>query len=163
MKCREEVLVELLKERKLHVSTAESCTGGLIAATIINVSGASAVLDQGLVTYSNEAKERLLGVQGKTLEAYGAVSPETAEEMARGAAASAGAEVGISSTGIAGPDGGTREKPVGLVYLGCFVQGNVTVKKCMFSGNRGEIRRQSVEAALDLALDCLKREKEKSD
>ncbi|WP_434311356.1 CinA family protein [Hominifimenecus sp. rT4P-3] len=163
MKCREEMLVELLKERNFHVTTAESCTGGLIAATIINVSGASAVLDQGLVTYSNEAKERLVCVQRKTLEAYGAVSPETAEEMARGAAASAGAEVGISSTGIAGPDGGTREKPVGLVYLGCFVQGNVKVKKCMFSGNRGEIRRQSVEAALDFALDCLKQEKEKSD
>lgn len=163
MKCREECLVELLKDQKLHITTAESCTGGLIAATIVNVSGASAVLDQGLITYSNEAKERLLGVRGATLSAYGAVSRETAEDMARGAAASAGAEVGLSSTGIAGPDGGTKEKPVGLVYLGCFVQGQVTVKKCLFSGNRESIRRQAVETALDLALECLKKEKEKSE
>ena len=129
---REERLVALLRQRQLHVATAESCTGGQIAATIVNVPGASWVFDQGLVTYSNEAKERLLGVRHETLETYGAVSAQTAEEMARGAAASAGAQVGISSTGIAGPDGGTPEKPVGLVWIGCFCRDQVFLRKCLF-------------------------------
>lgn len=155
---REERLVALLRERQLHVATAESCTGGLIGAAIVNVPGASLVFDQGLITYSNEAKERLLGVQRETLKTHGAVSPETAKEMAVGAASSAGAGVGISSTGIAGPDGGTPEKPVGLVYLGCFCQGKVFVRRCQFSGNRKEVRRQATETALEFAAACLQGE-----
>ena len=154
---REERLVGLLRQRQLHVATAESCTGGMIAAAIVNVPGASWVFDQGLVTYSNEAKERLLGVRRQTLEQFGAVSFQTAEEMARGAAASAGAQVGISSTGIAGPDGGTPEKPVGLVWLGCFCGGQVFRRKCQLEGDRESVRRQATEAALEFAAECLQK------
>ncbi len=152
---REERLLALLRQRQLHVATAESCTGGQIAATIVNVPGASWVFDQGLVTYSNEAKERLLGVRHETLETYGAVSAQTAEEMARGAAASAGAQVGISSTGIAGPDGGTPEKPVGLVWIGCFCRDQVFLRKCLFEGDREAVRRQATETALEFAAACV--------
>ena len=110
-KSLEEVVVDLLAERKLHVTTAESCTGGLIAGTLVNVAGASDVLNEGYVTYSNEAKERLIHVSHETLEAYGAVSEQTAHEMAEGAARAANADAALSATGIAGPGGGTEEKP----------------------------------------------------
>ena len=143
-------VAELLEQKKLHVTTAESCTGGLIAGTLVNVPGISAWFGEGYVTYSNEAKEKLLGVSPKTLEAYGAVSEQTAEEMARGAARAASAEVAISATGIAGPDGGTAKKPVGLVYMGCFCNDCVRVEKHIFSGDRAQIRAQSVQAALRL-------------
>lgn len=148
-------LVARLAEAGWKIATAESCTGGLIGATIVNVPGASDVFEQGLITYSNEAKVRLLGVNEATLAAYGAVSRETAGEMALGAARSAKAEVAISSTGIAGPGGGTPEKPVGLVYLACYVRGRVTVRCCHFQGSREEVRRSSVQCALELALRCL--------
>ena len=143
-------VAKLLAQKKLHVTTAESCTGGLIAGMLVNVPGISEWFGEGYVTYSNEAKEKLLGVSPKTLEAYGAVSEQTAEEMARGAARAAGAEVAISATGIAGPDGGTAEKPVGLVYMGCFCNDCVCVEKHIFSGDRAQIRAQSVQAALRL-------------
>lgn len=102
-KTLEETVTELLSEKHLHVTTAESCTGGLISGTLVNAAGASAVLNEGYVTYSNEAKERLLGVSHETLETYGAVSEQTAKEMAEGAAKAAGAEAALSATGIAGP------------------------------------------------------------
>ena len=105
-KSLEEVVVDLLAERKLHVTTAESCTGGLIAGTLVNVAGASDVLNEGYVTYSNEAKERLIHVSHETLETYGAVSEQTAHEMAEGAAKAANADAVLSATGIAGPGGG---------------------------------------------------------
>ena len=117
---------------------------------LVNVPGISEWFGEGYVTYSNEAKEKLLGVSPKTLEAYGAVSEQTAEEMARGAARAAGAEVAISATGIAGPDGGTAEKPVGPGYMGCFCNDCVRVEKHIFSGDRAQIRAQSVQAALRL-------------
>lgn len=148
----EEQLVNELAKRKLTITTAESCTGGMIAGTLINVAGASDVLNEGYITYSNEAKERLVGVSYETLEKYGAVSEETAREMAEGAAKAACADAALSSTGIAGPGGGTKEKPVGLVYIGCCVCGRTKVIKCQFTGSRMENRIATVEKALEMAL-----------
>ena len=144
----EEAIVELLKEKNMTVTTAESCTGGLLAGRIMNVAGASAVYNEGYITYSNGAKEKLLGVSGDTLEKYGAVSAETAAEMARGAANAAGADAALSVTGIAGPDGGSKEKPVGLVYVGCFVKGRVRTEEFLFTGNREKNRDYAVVRAL---------------
>lgn len=154
----EEKVVELLAERHYTVTTAESCTGGMIAGTLVNVAGASDVLNEGYVTYSNEAKERLLGVSHDTLEKYGAVSEQTAREMARGAARTAGADAALSATGIAGPGGGTAEKPVGLVYVGCFLNGRTSVKECRFTGNRAENRMNTVETALSMLEEALEQE-----
>ena len=151
----EERIVEELKRRGYTITTAESCTGGLLAGRLLNVSGASEVYNEGHITYSNEAKERLLGVQHDTLQKYGAVSFQTAEEMALGAASAANAEVGLSTTGIAGPTGGTPEKPVGLVYVGCAVCGEVKVQECRFKGSREENRNAAVEAALELLWNIL--------
>lgn len=159
-KSPEETVVELLSERKLTVTTAESCTGGLIAGTLINVAGASDVLNEGYVTYSNEAKERLAGVKHETLEKYGAVSSQTAREMAQGAAKAAGADAALSATGIAGPGGGTKEKPVGLVYVGCYLNGETTVKECRFTGSRMENRLRTVETALLMLAERLNERKE---
>ena len=146
----EESIVGLLKEKQMTVTTAESCTGGLLSGRILNVPGASAVYKEGYITYSNEAKEKLLGVSHETLETYGAVSYETAREMAAGAARSAGADVALAVTGIAGPDGGTKEKPVGLVYIGCFVKGKVRAEEFHFTGNRSKNRDYAVIKALTL-------------
>lgn len=157
-KSLEESVVELLAQKKMTVTTAESCTGGLIAGTFVNVAGASDVLNEGYVTYSNDAKERLVGVKHETLEEYGAVSEQTAREMAEGAAKAAGADAALSATGIAGPGGGTEEKPVGLVYIGCYVNGETTVKECRFEGSRMENRLHTVETALQLLLRQLSEE-----
>ena len=126
--CVEDKVVKRLRELGLSITTAESCTGGLLAGTILNVSGASAVYNEGHITYSNDAKERILGVSHETLVQYGAVSEQTAREMAAGAARIANADVALSTTGIAGPGGGTPEKPVGLIYVGCYLKGKITVK-----------------------------------
>ena len=157
-KTLEENVVERLAEKGLHVTTAESCTGGLIAGTLVNVAGASDVLNEGYVTYANEAKEHLVGVSHETLETLGAVSEQTAREMAEGAARAAHAEAALSSTGIAGPGGGTPEKPVGLVYVGCYLNGKTTVKECHFTGNRMENRLHTVETALNMLLEALEAE-----
>lgn len=146
----EKAVVEMLKERKMTLTTAESCTGGLLAGRIMNVSGASSVYNEGHITYANDAKERILGVKHETLEAHGAVSVETACEMAAGAARIANADAALSVTGIAGPDGGTPEKPVGLVYIGCCVNGQVRVEECHFEGNREKNRESAVVRALTL-------------
>lgn len=151
----EEQVVRLLKERNLTITAAESCTGGLIAGTLVNVAGASDVFGEAYVTYSNEAKQRLVGVRAETLEQFGAVSEETAYEMAAGAARAAGADVGLSSTGIAGPGGGTPEKPVGLVYIGCCVRGEVQVRRLNLHGDREQNRMDTVKAALELAAEML--------
>lgn len=143
-------VAKLLEQKKLHVTTAESCTGGLVAGTLVNVPGISAWFGEGYVTYSNEAKEKLLGVSHETLKVHGAVSAKTAEEMAAGAAKAAATEAAVSVTGIAGPDGGTAEKPVGLVYMGCFCKGAIRVEKHVFDGDRSQVRAQSVQAALKL-------------
>ncbi len=151
----EEQVVLKLKEKNWHVSTAESCTGGLISGTLVNVSGASEVFGEGYVTYSNEAKHKLLGVSLETLKEYGAVSSQVAEQMAKGAMEAAGAQASVAVTGIAGPDGGTPLKPVGLVYIGCCAEGRISVKEYHFKGSRQEVRQQTVEAALKLLLECL--------
>ena len=157
----EEAVVDLLRERQMTVTTAESCTGGLLAGRIMNVPGASSVYREGYITYSNEAKEKLLGVEHQTLETVGAVSPETAEQMARGAARQADADAALSVTGIAGPDGGTKEKPVGLVYIGCCVQGRTRVEEFRFTGNRSKNRDYAVVRALTLLREELLRTEEK--
>ncbi len=146
----EEAIVDMLKEKDLTLTTAESCTAGLLAGRIMNAAGASQVYNEGYITYSNEAKERLVGVSRGTLENHGAVSHETAAEMAEGAARAAGADASVSVTGIAGPDGGTKEKPVGLVYVGCYVKGNVRTEEFRFLGNRAKNREYAVVRALTL-------------
>lgn len=149
MNLEEQIVLEL-QQRNQTLTTAESCTGGLLAGRILNVSGASAVYNEGYITYSNEAKERLLGVLHNTLERYGAVSKETAIEMAKGAALAANADAALCTTGIAGPTGGTPKKPVGLVYVGCYYNGEITVEEYRFVGDREQNRNAAVEAALQL-------------
>ncbi len=144
----EMALTKLLIKRKYTMTTAESCTGGMIAARMVNAPGVSAVLKSGFITYANEAKEELLGVSHDTLEKFGAVSRETAEEMAEGAVKAAHTDAAVAVTGIAGPDGGTKEKPVGLVYIGVNVRGNVEVREYHFSGSRQKIRESVTAAAL---------------
>ncbi len=144
----EMALTKLLIKKKYTMTTAESCTGGMIAARMVNAPGVSAVLKSGFITYANEAKEELLGVSHDTLEKFGAVSRETAEEMAEGAVKAAHTDVALAVTGIAGPDGGTKEKPVGLVYIGVNVRGNVEVREYHFSGSRQKIRESVTAAAL---------------
>ena len=151
----EKAVVDLLLANGLTVSTVESCTGGLVAARLINVPGVSEVFKSGYITYSNKAKRRLLGIKKNTLTKHGAVSEEVARDMAKGAAMVSKADVVVSITGIAGPDGGTEEKPVGLVYIGCYVCGRYTVKKCLFSGDRAKIRENTVSAALSLMRECI--------
>lgn len=144
----EMALTKLLMKKKYTMTTAESCTGGMIAARMVNAPGVSAVLKSGYITYANEAKEELLGVSHDTLEKFGAVSRETAEEMAEGAAKAAHTDAAVAVTGIAGPDGGTKEKPVGLVYIGVNVRGNVEVREYHFSGSRQKIRESVTAAAM---------------
>jgi nicotinamide-nucleotide amidase len=145
----ETVVGEMLVNRKLTIATAESCTGGLLSGTLINYPGISSVFMEGAITYSNEAKMKRLGVKEETLKAYGAVSEQTAYEMAEGIAKAAGTDIGISVTGIAGPGGGTEEKPVGLVYVGLYIKGNVKVKRLNFFGDRQKIRNRTVINTLD--------------
>lgn len=154
----EEQVVQKLIERNWKITTAESCTGGLLAGRILNVSGASAVYEEGHITYSNAAKEKILHVSHDTLEKYGAVSTETAEEMAVGAAKTANSDVALSTTGIAGPTGGTKDKPVGLIYVGCYILGKVYSKELHLSGTREENRMETVEEALKFFLENLLKE-----
>ncbi|MFL0270212.1 competence/damage-inducible protein A [Candidatus Clostridium radicumherbarum] len=145
-----EVVGEMLVRNNLTIGTAESCTGGLLSGTLINYPGISSVFLEGAVTYSNEAKIKRLGVKAETLESFGAVSEETAAEMAEGIARTAGTDIGISVTGVAGPGGGTLEKPVGLIYIGLYFKGKVKVKKLNCNGDRQKVRNRTVVAALDL-------------
>lgn len=144
----EERLVKRLIEKNYTITTAESCTGGMISSSIVNIPGASSVLNEAYVTYSNEAKHRLIGVSEETLEAYGAVSEQTAGEMAAGAARAANADCAIAVTGIAGPDGGTPEKPVGTVYAGFYAAGDIEVVRYSFAGGRLAVRKQTTDAVL---------------
>jgi len=139
-----------LVEAGLRLAVAESCTGGMLAAALTDRSGASRFLEAGVVVYSNEAKERLLGVRPDTLAAYGAVSDRVAGEMAEGARRSLGVDVAVSITGIAGPDGGTAEKPVGTVWIALSDGERVRAHHYRFDGDRAAVRRRSVEAALEL-------------
>jgi len=147
----EEALSMVMKEKKLTVATAESCTAGLVAKRITDIAGASEYFNMGVVTYSNEAKMKLLGVSEETLKAHGAVSPETAAEMARGIRLLSGADIGISVTGIAGPGGGTPEKPVGLYYAGVSTAEGEEVISRSFRTTRQRIRHSAASAAIDLA------------
>lgn len=155
IKMLEEQVVEELRKRNLKITTAESCTGGLIAATLVNVPGASYVLEEGYITYADGAKKKILGVKEEALRQYGAVSRQVAEQMAQGAARTSGAKAALSATGIAGPEGGTPEKPVGLVYIGCYFQGKTYVKENHFQGDRMEVRRQTVQTAFRFLLECM--------
>ena len=146
----EMAIYELLKANNLTVTTAESCTGGLVAGRLINVPGISEYLKEGYITYSNEAKQKLLGVPAEILQKYGAVSPQTAEAMAKGGAKAAEVDVCIAVTGIAGPDGGSLEKPVGLVYMSCYCLGKVYTEKNQYTGSRSKIREYAVASALTL-------------
>ena len=146
----EETVVRLLTKYGLTVTTAESCTGGMVAAKIINVPGASDVFDQGYITYSNKSKRKILDVSKATLKKYGAVSEQTAREMALGGVLAADADACVAVTGLAGPDGGTEEKPVGLVYVSCCMKDEVIVEECHFNGTRQEIREHAAVTALDL-------------
>ena len=151
----EKAVVDLLLANKLTVTCAESCTGGMLSARLINVPGVSDAYKAGMVTYSNKAKRKLLGVKKGTLDKHGAVSKQTAEEMVKGAVMTTKADVAVALTGIAGPDGGTKDKPVGLVYIGCMVKGKVTVKEFHFKGNRSKIRENATTAALMLLRSCM--------
>ena len=151
----EGAVVELLKERGLTVTTVESCTGGALSARIVDVPGASEVLKQGFVTYSNKAKRKLVKVKKSTLKEQGAVSRKCAKEMAEGGAAAAGADGALSVTGFAGPQGGTDRYPVGTVFIGCCFKGKTRVKECHFNGDRSSVREQAVVNALVLLRQCI--------
>lgn len=144
---------EHLKAGELTLATAESCTGGMIASYLTSVPGVSDYFGYGFVTYANEAKQKLLGVSADTLKKYGAVSPQTVCEMAEGAMKVSGAGMAVSVSGIAGPGGGTTEKPVGLVYMGFAREGKETVfEKLTFSGDRQTVRRKTVEYVFETIL-----------
>lgn len=146
----EKKITRILIHKNMSVTTAESCTGGLVAGALVNADGISEVFKEGYITYSNEAKNKLLRVSEETLATYGAVSRQTAAEMAEGAARAAGADASVVTTGIAGPGGGTEEKPVGLVYIGCYVKGRTIVKRCFYGGDRQAVRYSAVKEALEI-------------
>ena len=146
-----EALLQACRERHLMIATAESCTGGLIAATLTAIAGSSDVVERGFVTYSNAAKTEMLGVPADLIARVGAVSEEVARAMAEGALAHSPADLAVSVTGVAGPGGGTAAKPVGLVCLGCVRRGHVaTTVSHVFPGDRTVVRRASVAEALRL-------------
>ena len=147
-----EALVKKLIEKKLTISTAESCTGGLIASEITSVAGSSEIFGSGYVTYANSAKMKMLGVKDKTLADHGAVSENTAKEMAEGARAASGADIAVSVTGIAGPGGGTPEKPVGLVYMALADDKGTIVKKLNLDGSRDKVRRRTVKYVFKMVM-----------
>lgn len=151
----ESVIGEFLIKNNLTISTAESCTGGLLCGRLINYPGISNVLLEGVVTYSNKAKMDRINVKEDTLKKFGAVSLETALEMAEGVAKSSGSLIGISTTGLAGPGGGTDEKPVGLVYIGLYIQGKKYFKKIQLLGDRQSIRNRTVTIALNFLREKL--------
>ena len=149
-------IISTLTAGGYSVATAESCTGGMIASTIVDVPGASDCFNEGYVTYSNEAKMKNLGVKDSTLMAHGAVSYETAMEMAKGVRKKAKADFGVSSTGIAGPGGGSPKKPVGLVYIGCaYGDDECIVKELRLKGDRTTVRTSATKEALELLEECI--------
>ena len=146
----EEKIVRFLNEHNMTITTVESCTGGLIAARLVNVSGASNVSSEGYVTYSENAKAKMVGVNPETIEKYNVVSEEVAYEMASGGAKTANADVAVSVTGVAGPLGGTKEIPVGTVCIGVYYKNKVTTGKFLFNGDRLQVRNQAVDKALEM-------------
>jgi nicotinamide-nucleotide amidase len=152
-----DLFLKACARHKILATTAESCTGGLIIAAMTDIPGSSSMVDRGFVTYSNEAKMDMIGVRAETLDAHGAVSRETALEMASGALARSRAGISLAVTGIAGPDGGSAEKPVGLVWFGLAMMGRETIAEKHIFENRGRdyIRRQTVLTALRMGIDAL--------
>jgi len=148
-------LAAQLSQNELKICTAESCTGGLIAKTCTDIAGSSDWFERGLVTYSNQAKMDLLGVKQATLEQFGAVSEQTVREMVQGAQQDSGVEVVIAVTGIAGPGGGSAEKPVGTVWFGFIAGAQTLCEKKVFAGDRASVRQQSTEFALHRIVDLL--------
>jgi nicotinamide-nucleotide amidase len=144
-------------EKMVLAATAESCTGGMIISALTDIPGSSSVVDRGFVTYSNDAKMEMIGVSAATLDAHGAVSRQTAQEMAAGALARSHASIALSVTGVAGPDGGSEEKPVGLVWFGLALQGKPVITEKRLFDNRGRdfIRRETVRHALEMGLRAL--------
>ncbi len=151
-------LLNLCKSKKLMLATAESCTGGLVAGALTDIAGSSAVVDRGFVTYTNEAKHQMLGVSTETINRHGAVSRETAEAMARGALGHANADLAVSITGIAGPGGGSADKPVGLVHFAAASRSGSLIHRERRFGDigRGEVRRLSVLQALAMLTELAK-------
>ena len=145
----------ILKNQKLVIATAESCTGGLIAHTLTNISGSSEYFDRGIVSYSDRAKMELLDVPENMLKKYGAVSMEVAKIMAKNVRIKSNVDIGISTTGIAGPTGGSKKKPVGLVFVAVSTERNIVVKKFIFSGDRSQNKKNTCNAALEMLLDVL--------
>ncbi|MCC0784292.1 competence/damage-inducible protein A [Clostridioides sp. ES-S-0108-01] len=145
----EDAVSKLLVEKNLTIAVAESCTGGLVSSSLINYPGISSVFLEGCVTYSNDSKMKRLGVKKETLEEFGAVSEQTAIEMAEGVAKGLKTNIGISTTGVAGPGGGTEEKPVGLVYTAIYINGKTIVKKNIFNGDRRKIRLRATRDLLN--------------
>ncbi len=148
-------LAGLLVENNLTITTAESCTGGLIAGRLVDYPGISTVFKEGHVTYSAEAKCKYLGIDMSLIDRFGVVSAEVAEAMARGALKAADADIALSTTGIAGPDGGDADHPVGLVYIACAFHDKVSVRRFVFPGDRSEVRTQAVTEALKLAIETI--------
>lgn len=147
---------ETLRAQKLKLTTAESCTGGMISAAFTDLSGSSDIFDRGFVTYSNEAKMSMLGVSSATLDAHGAVSEQTVTQMCEGALKNSLADVTIAVTGIAGPSGGSADKPVGLVYIGIAKKNAMTQTfRHVFAGDRQAVRQQTVEQALEHLMDII--------
>ena len=146
---------KLLAERKLTIACAESCTGGLLTSRLTDVAGSSAYVKGSIVSYSNEIKERLVGVKSATLAEYGAVSQQTAKEMAEGVRSAIETDIGVGVTGIAGPDGGTPQKPVGLVYIAVAGKHGTFIRENHFKGTRSEIKLQTTETALEMIKDYI--------
>jgi len=154
-KLLEEEIGDLLRRHKLKIGVAESATGGLISHKITNIPGSSGYFEGSIISYSNKAKTNLLNVKESTLRNYGAVSSETSKEMAQGVKREMDVDIGLASTGIAGPGGGTSEKPVGLVYVGLAIKGVLISKKFIFHGNRDENKKTFSDAALSTLKEYL--------
>ena len=149
-------LLETFRKKGLTFAAAESCTGGLVNERLTAIAGSSDVVEGGVVSYSNNVKMRLLGVKRETLSVFGAVSEETAVLMAKNAVSALGCDCSIAVTGIAGPDGGTPEKPVGTVYISCSCSGNITVEKLALRGGREAIRQRAAARAVYLLIKSLR-------
>lgn len=146
----------ILTDKRLTITTAESCTGGGISFALTDTPGSSAYVDRCFVTYSNQAKHELLGVPLPVIAQYGAVSEQTVREMAQGAAHNAKADIAVAVSGVAGPGGGSAEKPVGLVWFAFYILGELEVKKCIFSGDRTQVRMQVIAFAIDIIINKFK-------
>lgn len=148
-------VLEQARQKDVMIATAESCTGGLVSASLTEIAGSSDAFDRGFATYSNEAKNEMIGVDAELIKTQGAVSVDVAKAMADGVIKHSSAQISVTTTGIAGPSGATKGKPVGLVHFGLSFQGNLQHDKCVFDGNRSQVREQAVEHALNMLLKAL--------